>query len=58
MQGCGKEGGRGGQCKQINSDIDTTNDAMGSVIQVCAMREVRHKDQSVDRTRASSNPFH
>jgi len=47
-------------CKQINSDIDKTNDRRGlstllSVQQVCKMREVRHEHQSMERTQASSD---
>lgn len=52
------ERGEGGKCKRMNSDIDMTNDTRGSLIQVCAMREVKHKDQSMERTRACSNHFH
>lgn len=46
------------QCKYINSDIGMTNDTRESTIQVRTVREVRHKDQSMGRTRACSNPFH
>jgi len=35
-----------------------TNDARESVIQVSNMREVRHKDQFMDRTQACLNAFH
>ena len=46
-----------GQCKYINSDNGVTNDTRD---QRCksALREVRHKGQSMDGTRACSNPFH
>jgi len=53
-----KVAGLGRQCKHINSDIEMTNDTRESVIQVSNMREVRHKDQFMDRTQACLSAFH